>query len=123
MARRRQRNTDWKGQIKNGPNAVGFDYYYGISASLDMPPYIWIENERFVGECTTEKKFLRKGAAHADFEAVDVLPVLTEKAVAYIKRAGTGRQTFLPLHALGQPAHPDCALQKFPGQKPGWRLR
>ncbi|WP_372845007.1 sulfatase-like hydrolase/transferase [Pontiella sp.] len=43
-------NVDWKGPIKNGPNSVGFDYYWGIAASLDMPPYIWIENDRFVGE-------------------------------------------------------------------------
>ena len=29
-------NVDYSKPIKNGPNSVGFDYYYGISASLDM---------------------------------------------------------------------------------------
>lgn len=28
--------------IKSGPTSVGFDSYYGISASLDMPPYMFI---------------------------------------------------------------------------------
>ena len=50
-------HVDWKGTIEGGPSDLGFDYYFGISASLDMPPYIYIENDRFVGECTTEKKF------------------------------------------------------------------
>ena len=30
------RNIDWKGTIKNGPTEKGFDYFFGISASLDM---------------------------------------------------------------------------------------
>ena len=77
-------NVDWKGRITGGPLAVGFDYFWGFSASLDMPPYIWIENDRFVGECTTIKAFRpprRPGPAQADFEAVDVLPTLAKKAV------------------------------------------
>src|SRR5258708_1690691 len=36
-------NVDFAQPIKNGPNSVGFDYYYGISASLDMVPYTLIE--------------------------------------------------------------------------------
>ncbi len=111
-------NTDWKGQIKNGPNAVGFDYYYGISASLDMPPYIWIENDRFVGECTTEKRFLRKGAAHADFEAVDVLPVLTQKAVAYIKKRAEGDKPFFLYMPLASPHTPIVPSKNFQGKSP-----
>ena len=111
-------NTDWKGQIKNGPNAVGFDYYYGISASLDMPPYIWIENDRFMGECTTEKRFLRKGAAHADFEAVDVLPVLTQKAVAYIKERAEGDKPFFLYMPLASPHTPIVPSKNFQGKSP-----
>ena len=112
------KNTDWKGQIKNGPNAVGFDYYYGISASLDMPPYIWIENERFVGECTTEKKFLRKGVAHADFEAVDVLPVITEKAVAYVTEQAKTKQPFFLYMPLASPHTPIVPSKNFQGKSP-----
>jgi len=73
--------VDWKGIIKNGLVNMGFDYYYGIAASLDMPPYIYIENDRFVGEATSVKGFpasikgenIKTGAASEDFEAVDEL--------------------------------------------------
>ncbi|MEP2775006.1 MAG: arylsulfatase [Luteolibacter sp.] len=80
------KNVDWKGTITGGPVDLGFDYYYGIAASLDMPPYIWIENDHFVGECTVEKEPhpQRKGPAHVDFEVIDVLPETGNKTVEYI---------------------------------------
>jgi arylsulfatase A-like enzyme len=77
-------NIDWKGTITEGPIASGFDHFFGISASLDMPPYIWIRDDRFVGECTVTKNFLRRGPAEADFEAVDVLGDITKQSVAWI---------------------------------------
>ena len=46
--------------ITNGPNACGFDYFFGISASADMPPYAFIENDRF-REAPTAVKELYKG--------------------------------------------------------------
>jgi arylsulfatase A-like enzyme len=79
-------NVDYAKPIPNGPTTVGFDEFYGISASLDMPPYVYIEQDRSVGIPTVEKAFHRKGPAHEDFEAIDVLPTLTEKAVDYIHR-------------------------------------
>ena len=33
--------------IEDGPLQHGFDYFFGISASLDMPPFAYIENDRF----------------------------------------------------------------------------
>lgn len=107
-------NVDWSGTIANGPTSIGFDYYWGISASLDMPPYIWIENDRFVGECTTIKAFHRPGPAHADFEDYDVLPTLTEKATAYVaERAKTGEPFFLymPLNSPHTPISPSKEWQ------------
>ncbi|WOH39498.1 arylsulfatase [Thalassotalea fonticola] len=43
-------NADLTKPIKNGPNANGFDYYYGISASLNMSPHAYIENDKVQGE-------------------------------------------------------------------------
>ncbi|WP_419195103.1 sulfatase family protein [Novipirellula herctigrandis] len=87
-------NIDWKGTIKNGPVDRGFDYYFGISASLDMPPYIYIENERFVGEGTATKAFNRKGPAEPEFEAVDVLPMIGKKAVEFISKQDASKPFF-----------------------------
>ena len=86
--------ADYTQPITNGPNAVGFDYYFGISASLDMVPYTFIENDRVVALPTMEKSFTfmqpgndkptRSGPGAPDFEAVDVLPTVARKAVEVI---------------------------------------
>ncbi len=110
------KNTDWKGQIKNGPTAVGFGKYWGISASLDMPPYIWIENDRFVGECTIQKAFPRKGPAHKDFEPIDVLPTLTERAVSTITEEAKTGQPFFIYMPLNSPHSPIVPSKEFQGK-------
>ncbi|MBL9091281.1 MAG: sulfatase-like hydrolase/transferase, partial [Planctomycetaceae bacterium] len=50
-------NVDYSAPITDGPNAVGFDYYFGISASLDMVPYCFIENDRVTALPTEEQEF------------------------------------------------------------------
>lgn len=109
--------VDYAQTIANGPRSVGFDYYFGISASLDMPPYLFIENDRCQGLPTVEKTWIRTGPAHADFEAIDVLPALTRKAVAYIEersaaaRQGTPFFLYLPLTGPHTPILPAPAWQ------------
>jgi arylsulfatase A len=100
--------------INDGPTTRGFDYYFGISASLDMPPFAFIENNRFTEAPTAEKKWGRKGAAAPGFEAVDVLPALTRKATDYIgKQAATGQRFFLylPLNSPHTPIVPTKGWQ------------
>jgi len=87
--------VDWKARITGGPVDLGFDYWYGIPASLDMPPYIYIQNDHFVGECTTTKAFHRNGPAHADFEATDVLDVIGNKSVEYIQKQKADQPFFI----------------------------
>jgi arylsulfatase A len=41
-------NTDFSGTIGRGPNTLGFDYSYIMPASLDMPPYVFVKNDRVV---------------------------------------------------------------------------
>lgn len=105
--------VDWKARINGGPIDVGFDYWYGISASLDMSPYIYIENDHFVGECTTTKAFHRKGPAHADFEAIDTLPKIGRKSVEYIQKQKNGEPFFLyvPLTSPHAPIIPSKEWQ------------
>jgi arylsulfatase A-like enzyme len=86
------KKTDYDKPLVPGPNALGFDYFYGIPASLDMTPYCYIENERPVEKPTltveagkaNEDGWWRAGAIAPGFKHVDVLPKLTEKAVKYI---------------------------------------
>jgi arylsulfatase A-like enzyme len=112
-------DVDYTRRIARGPNAAGFDWYFGISASLDMPPFLWIENDHTVGAATVEKQWLRKGAAHADFEAINVLPTLTRKAVEYIGKraepARSGTPFFLYL-ALTSPHTPILPTKEWQGK-------
>jgi len=70
--------------VRDGPITRGFGYYFGISASLDMPPFAFIENDHYTEAPTATKQWLRKGPAAPGFEAVSVLPTLTRKAVDFI---------------------------------------
>jgi arylsulfatase A-like enzyme len=40
--------TDYTKPLRPGPISHGFDYYFGIPASLDMNPYLYFENEHVV---------------------------------------------------------------------------
>ncbi|WP_417393772.1 sulfatase family protein [Gimesia chilikensis] len=105
-------DVDYSKPIQNGPNSVGFDYFYGISASLDMPPYVYIENNKSQGIPTVTKAFFRDGPAHKDFEAIDVLPRITEKTVQIIdEHAAASKQgkpffIYFPLNAPHTPILP-----------------
>jgi arylsulfatase A-like enzyme len=82
--------VDYSGKIEKSPVTNGFDYYYGISASLDMAPYIYIENDHFTSlpDHETEdtgKRFYRRGPTAPDFVHEDVLPHLTEKVLETIE--------------------------------------
>ncbi len=113
-------SVDFTKPIPNGPNAVGFEYYFGISASLDMVPYTFIENDRVAAVPTKDAAFpmmtdrenggmTRKGPAAEGFEAVDVLPTLAGVASDWISTAAkSGRPFFLylPLNAPHTPINP-----------------
>lgn len=114
-------NVDYSQPITNGPNAVGFDRFFGISASLDMVPYTFIENNRVAVLPTIDKtwplhpgydQLCRLGPAAPDFEVANVLPTFARKASEYItSRAQTGQPFFLylPLNAPHTPIAPNPA--------------
>lgn len=124
-------NVEYGRPIAGGPNSLGFDYYYGISASLDMVPYTFIENDRVTLLPTLDKSFpmmagreggqTRKGPAAPGFDAADVLPTLTRKAVEYIDQrsaaahGGTPFFLYLPLASPHTPIVPNPPWQGASG--------
>ena len=50
------RTVDYSVPLGGGPTALGFDYSFNMSASLDMPPYCFIENDRVVAPPVVEKE-------------------------------------------------------------------
>lgn len=117
-------NVDYSQPIKNGPNSVGFDEYFGISASLDMVPYTYISNDRVTVLPTEDRDFelmigrekgkTRLGPAAPGFDDANVLPDLTSKAIEIISRSahdaarGNGKPFFLylPYASPHTPIHP-----------------
>jgi arylsulfatase A-like enzyme len=116
--------ADYAKPLSDGPLTHGFDHFYGISASLDMPPFTWIENDRVTELPTATKKWLREGPAGPSFEAVDVLPTLAKKAAAYIAsraadaKAGRPFFLYLPLASPHTPIVPSPEWQGKSGLSP-----
>jgi arylsulfatase A-like enzyme len=101
--------------VDYSPVDVGFDYSLVIPASLDFPPYIYVENHKITGIPNREHPgskfpvFMRKGELGSDFSPVDCLDRLTERAAEYIhEQAKTDEPFFLyfPLTAPHKPALP-----------------
>ncbi len=111
-------NIDYHGRIEHSPTAYGFDYSYCIAASLDMPPYVYIENDRFteIPDHVTEntgKQFWRPGPTAPGFRHEDVLPTFTRKALSIIDEAKADEPFFLyfPLPAPHTPILPTKEFQ------------
>ncbi len=120
---------DYTQPITDGPRQHGFDYFFGISASLDMAPYVFIENDHFTAIPSATKKFAsflyginprpgpgQAGPAAPDFEAVDVLPKLTGKAVDYISQRGADKKPFFLYVALPSPHTPLVPTKEWQGK-------
>lgn len=116
-------DVDWSKPFAGGPTAHGFDSFFGISASLDMPPYVYLENDRVaaaptgtIGESPVPPMW-RAGAISPDFRHEDVLPRFTEKAVRYIadrSAAQDGKPFFLYI-SLAAPHTPIVPTPEFDG--------
>lgn len=119
------KKIDFTQPIAGGPTTAGFDYYFGISASLDMPPYAYIENDHVTSvpiRTTPEMDnpaYHRAGPIADDFAFEEVLPTLTGKAVEYIGRhaaaAKQGKPFFLYL-PLTSPHTPIVPSKEWQGK-------
>ncbi|WP_439484189.1 sulfatase family protein [Cyclobacterium plantarum] len=111
-----------EGVIEEGPTMIGFDYFFGISASLDMPPYAFIENDSFTESPTAEKSLLlirgneerRQGPAAPNFESEQVLPAFVRNSVEWIH--GHKEGPFLLYLALNSPHTPLAPTQEWKGK-------
>jgi len=116
-------NYDLSKPIVSGPLQVGFDYYFGISASLDMHPHVYIRNDRATSQATRiiegskPRPFWRKGPVGDDFRHIEVLDTLTEKAVEYVASQDSEVPFFLyfPLTAPHKPIMPEARFQNQSG--------
>jgi arylsulfatase A len=84
--------------LPGGPVDVGFESFFGIRASTDIPPYFYIRGDRAVAPPTEpiaasssegwsriQGAFWREGLIAPDLELKDVLPRFTSEAVDVIR--------------------------------------
>ena len=117
-------NVDYSKPILNGPIDVGFNYFWGIPASLDMVPYVYIENDYVVDAPTettydkSDKEFLRDGPVAPGFKVEDVLPICTQKAVDFIDNHVKTKldEPFFMYFPLTAPHTPIVPAKKFQGK-------
>ena len=83
--------VDWKKPLRPGPLEHGFDHFFGIAGSLDMAPYIYLENDAVVQAATEVTElhyprrnggdgFWRAGGIARDFRHDQVLDRITQEA-------------------------------------------
>jgi arylsulfatase A-like enzyme len=116
--------VDYSKPIQNGPTDLGFDYFFGIPASLDMLPYVYVENNRVLEaptdtvEGTTGYEFYRGGPTAPGFKHEDVLPTCAEKAVGFIERhvKNEGDKPFFLYFPLTSPHTPILPTDAFKGK-------
>jgi arylsulfatase A len=109
--------VDFAQPFRGGPIDHGFDEFYGISASLDMPPYVYLQDDR-AAEIPTRQvgdspppQMWRAGAIGENFAFDQVLPTLEQKAVTYIANHAAEAESkpfflYLPLPAPHTPIVP-----------------
>jgi arylsulfatase A-like enzyme len=92
------RENGYENPLPGGPIDRGFDSFFGIRASTDIPPYFYIRNDRAVAPPTDhidaeasegwspiQGSFWRAGGVAPGLELKDVLPRFTNEAIEVIE--------------------------------------
>lgn len=110
-----KKSVDYKQPITNGPTERGFDYFWGIPASLDMSPYVYVENDRVV---TIPDHIIGKGKglllmhggdAGKGFKPEECLTKIVNHGISYINSQKDSKKPFflyLPITAPHTPVLP-----------------
>jgi arylsulfatase A-like enzyme len=117
---------DYSRPFTAGPLTVGFGSFFGIPASLDMVPYLFIENDRVVCPPTNRVAgsahqrqggggFWREGPIASGFSHEGCLPELIDRAQRFLGRQSKRRPFFLYL-PLTAPHDPWVPVASFRGR-------
>lgn len=117
--------TDYSKPLIPGPVNHGFDYYFGIPASLNMQPFLYFENDHVVEAPTSYNPgskgpfghLWQAGPMAPHFMMDQVLPTINEKAVEIIhERAKHKNQPFFLYLAYPAPHNPWFPLSEYRGR-------
>jgi len=112
-------NIDFNKPVTNNPNDLGFDYAYGHSGSLDMAPYVYVENGRVTAQPDTvtvntgKYSWWRIGPTGSDFDHEDVTPNFFRRANKYIIEKSREDDPFFLYLALPSPHTPILPTEEW----------
>ncbi len=119
-------NVNYEAHIGGGPTDCGFDYSYILPASLDMSPYVYIENGKITApvngytdnysEKDVSGAFYRKGDVADDFDHRECLFHFTQKSEAFIADASKSDQPYFLYFPLTAPHSPWLLEEGYEGK-------
>lgn len=119
--------VDFAPSLTSGPHTLGFDYSFILPASLDMDPYVFIEDGRVAGVPTNRVAgsrsqrqggggFWREGPVSPGFTHEGVEADLLARAAAFIRRQTNSARPFLLYLPLASPHDPWVPRPEFRGR-------
>jgi arylsulfatase A len=117
-------DLDYSRPFGGGPLAHGFDSFFGIAASLDMPPYVYLVDDGVAQApsgtiaASPRPAMWRAGPISADFSHEDVQPQFARRSLEFIERraAAADRRPFFLYVALASPHTPIMPTAPFRGR-------
>lgn len=124
--------TNWQEPLVPGPIDHGFDEFFGIPASLDMEPYVYVRGSHPEQQATEQieasaqargggEGFWRAGPIAPDFRHIEVLPRVIDEATDFISRqaqaqSSTDAKPFFVYLPLPAPHKPWLPTEEFGGR-------
>ena len=121
--------------LRNGPVDRGFDFYFGLQASTDDPPYLYIRNDRCTAPLSLkvednietgytshyQGKFWRAGRIGEDFQFHEAQDRLTDEAIGFLQRhhdnkTGQADKPFFLYFPFTAPHAPWLPAKQFQGK-------
>lgn len=115
--------VDFTREASGGPVDRGFETWFGISASLDMSPYAYMEGRRVTELPTASQPKLREealstseGVRAPGFELEAVLPEFTRRAVERVETLAAAEKPFFLYLPLPSPHLPVAPAKEWLGK-------
>jgi arylsulfatase A-like enzyme len=117
--------VDYNRPVKGGPIERGFDQFFGISASLNMSPFCFLQDDHPVVIPHLHQQRIRtdfiavdEGMRSPDFTIAGVMPRFAGEAVRYIEERARGSQNkpFFLYAPLSSPHLPVVPNEEYRGQ-------
>lgn len=116
-------NVDFSKPVTRGPDTNGgFSYYFSACGSLDMAPYVYVENNMPLSVPTkttvsrTKYGWWRKGMTADDFKHDESTPEYMRRSIAYIKEKAKTDKPFFLYIPLPSPHTPILPTKPFQGK-------